>query len=614
MEGPPLTVGTAGHIDHGKTVLVRALTGVDTDRLPEERRRGISIELGFARLELPSGRALSVVDVPGHERFVRTMVAGATGIDMFLLVVAADDGVMPQTREHVAVLEALEVPQGAVAVTKADAVSPDELELAIADVGDLLREGPYADAEIVAVSGVTGAGLDDLRASLDRVAALVEGRAGTDGTARLHVDRSFTLKGIGTVVTGTLWSGELRAGEEVRIVPRGSSARVRSIEVHDNSVDRAAAGQRVALNLAAVDRDEVERGDVVTTGPALAPTYLVDAVVRLGAGTPALRRGMRVQVHHGTRETPARVAPIEGEAIEPGSTGFAQLRLERPIVPAAGDHFVIRQIAPPDTIGGGVVLDPHPRKHGPGAGHVKRLTALTSGDPLERLAVTLDEALSGLAADGADTALLERLQRDGRATPVGGRSARWFSPRRLAEGRAEIAEALARAGGRPASRGALAHEAGLSEAAAVVLLDAMVAEGEARPLGPGFVAGGRAAAAEDPLGARLLEALEADWLEPRAPDTLASAVGAPGEAVRAALGRLALEDGVVRVKPGLYYHRRGLEEAQRRVIELCGRNGSVTIARLRDELGTSRKYAQALLEHFDAERLTRRRGDEHLLR
>src|SRR3954454_6738440 len=297
----PLTVGTAGHIDHGKTVLVRALTGVDTDRLPEERKRGISIELGFARLELPSGQALGVVDVPGHERFVRTMVAGATGIDLFLLVVAADDGVMPQTREHIAVLQALGVPAGVVALTKIDAVEHGERELAAADVADLLQGSPYAGAELVSVSGLTGEGLDELRAALDRVVAGVGSRRATDGPPRLHVDRCFTLKGIGTVVTGTLWSGELGVGDEVRVEPGGRTARIRSIEVHDQALDRAAAGQRVALNLAGVDRNEVERGSVVTVGAELSPTYLVDGLVETGA---PIRLGTRVHVHHGTRESP----------------------------------------------------------------------------------------------------------------------------------------------------------------------------------------------------------------------------------------------------------------------------------------------------------------------
>jgi selenocysteine-specific elongation factor len=610
----PLTVGTAGHIDHGKTVLVRALTGVDTDRLPEERRRGISIELGFARLELPSGRALSVVDVPGHERFVRTMVAGATGIDMFLLVVAAGDSVMPQTREHVAVLEALEVPAGVVAVTKADVVTSEELELAVADARDLLERGPYAGAEIVPVSGMTGAGLDDLRASLDSLAERTPSRARQEGAARLHVDRSFTLKGIGTVVTGTLWSGRLEVGQEVRLEPRGREARIRSVQVHDRPVEHAAAGQRVAINLAGVERDQVERGDVVTSAPGLFPTYLADASVRLRAGAAPLRRGTRVHVHHGTRETPARVVPLEGETIEPGAAGFAQLRLEHPIVPAAGDRFVVRQIAPPDTIGGGTFVDAQPGKHGPGETYVKRLTALAGGDPLQRLALELDEAPSGLAATDADAVDLEQLRLAGRATAVGGPPARWFNPMRLADARRRMAEALHDTGGRPASRGALARRAGIDEEAATAVLDVLVAEGEARVLGPGFVAGGGVAASDDPLSVRVLEALASDGLEPRSVDALAAALGTGAPIVREALERLALEDGVVRVKPGLYYHRLGLEEAQRHVVELCGRDGAVTIAGLRDELGTSRKYAQALLEHFDDARVTRRRGDEHVLR
>src|SRR4051812_26014602 len=250
----PLTLGTAGHIDHGKTTLVRRLTGVDTDRLPEEKARGISIALGYAPLTLPSGRRLSVVDVPGHERFVRTMVAGATGIDCFLLVVAADDGVMPQTREHWAVLRALGVTDGVVAVTKTDVADPPQLDL---DVGG---------AEVVPVSARTGAGLEELRAALDRVAARVGSRAAHEGPTRLHVDRVFTVRGAGTVVTGTLWSGEAMRNDEVTILPSGHRARVRGVHVHDAPVEAAEAGQRVALNLVGVDRDEVARGDVVVAG------------------------------------------------------------------------------------------------------------------------------------------------------------------------------------------------------------------------------------------------------------------------------------------------------------------------------------------------------------
>ncbi len=299
----PLTLGTAGHIDHGKTALIRALTGVDTDRLPEERERGISIELGYAPLTLPGGRRLSVVDVPGHERFVRTMVAGATGIDLYLMTVAADDGVMPQTREHAAVLAALGVRAGVVAVTKADVADPGP---ALEQAAELLP-----GAEAVAVSARTGEGLDALAAALDRAAAGLPGRAGAGGGLVLHVDRAFTIRGAGTVVTGTLWSGSAGRGDHVELLPSGERARVRGVQVHDAVVDRAQAGQRVALNLAGVPIDRVARGDVVVgdarnvPGTVLARpevTYRVDAA--LDWISPELRPagGARVAVHHGTRE------------------------------------------------------------------------------------------------------------------------------------------------------------------------------------------------------------------------------------------------------------------------------------------------------------------------
>jgi selenocysteine-specific elongation factor len=612
----PLTLGTAGHIDHGKTVLVEALTGVNTDRLPEERRRGISIELGFAPLELPSGRRLSVIDVPGHERFVRTMVAGATGIDLFLLVVAADDGVMPQTREHLAVLVTLGVPSGVVALTKADLVAPEELDLARSDVLELLAQSPYEGSEVVVVSAPRGKGLRELGAGLDRAAASLGDPRSQNGPARLHVDRSFSLKGIGTVVTGTLWSGELAAGDEVRIEPRGLRARVRSVEVHDRSVERASAGQRVALNLGGVGREEVDRGDVVTVGSDLGATYLVDARVDLLPHAGPLCTGARLQLHHGTRETPARVAALEDAAIARGSSAFAQLRLERPIVPAAGDRFVLRQIAPPDTIGGGVVIDPGPHKHGAGPMHVERLRALSSDDPLERVAAALAEAPSGLGPRDADPALLERLRDEKRAQRVGDeRTLRWFAPSRFEEVRARIAAKLElEASGRPLSRGALADAAGVDAESAGTLIDGLVAEGVAQPLGPGYVAAGRADAGDEELAPELRRLLAADGIEPRGPEALAEALGAAPERVRKALERLSLGNGVVRVSPGVYFAPEALEKATETVIALCERDGSATIAGLRDELATSRKYAQALLEHLDAEKLTRRVGDEHVLR
>ncbi|MBV8431471.1 MAG: selenocysteine-specific translation elongation factor, partial [Solirubrobacterales bacterium] len=367
MSGAPLTLGTAGHIDHGKTALIRALTGVDTDRLPEERSRGISIELGYARLELASGRSLSVIDAPGHERFVRTMVAGATGIDLYLMTVAADDGVMPQTREHAVVLRALGIESGVVAITKSDLADP---EVAMIEAGELM---PGA-AELVPVSARTGAGVEELRQALDRLAETIPSRAASGGPARLHIDRVFTIRGAGTVVTGTLWSGAIARGDELQLLPSRRRVRVRGVQVHDQPVDAAQAGQRVAVNLVGAAVSDVERGDVLAPARSdVRPTYLIDA--QLETGDADLEYGDRVQVHHGTRETPARAAWLGGD--------FWQLRLEQPLVPVAGDRVVIRQIAPPDTLGGGVLLDAHPRKHGPSRELLVRLERLTRGEPVE---------------------------------------------------------------------------------------------------------------------------------------------------------------------------------------------------------------------------------------
>ncbi len=495
-----LTLGTAGHIDHGKTALIRALTGVDTDRLPEERSRGISIDLGYAQLELPSRRRLSVIDVPGHERFVRTMVAGATGIDLYLMTVAADDGVMPQTLEHAAVLRALAVETGVVAITKCDLADPGPA----ADEVTELFEG----AEVVPVSVRTGAGLEQLVAALDRAAGAVRSRAESEGAlARLHIDRAFTIRGAGTVVTGTLWSGEIGRGDELVLLPEGKRVRVRGTQVHDRATPRAAAGQRVAVNLTGVDVAEVQRGDVLASpGGGLAATYRIDAALQWQHGSEP-ESGARAQIHHGTRESAARLAWLGGR--------FWQIRLERPLVPLAGDHLVIRQIAPPDTLGGGVVLDAKPKRHGPSRKLMTQLERLERGEPL-------------------------------RVQESGGEQLR-AADSRMQVGRVELT---------PAQRAL-----------------------EKRLLNSGL---------EPPLDAELDR------------DDLA--------ALRAA-------DRAVRVSRALHYHPDVLAEIRARLLAIAVRNGgAVTLAQLRDELGTSRKFAQALLEHFDSEKVLIRRGDEHFVR
>jgi len=360
----PLTVGTAGHIDHGKTALVEALTGKNTDRLPEEHERGISIDLGYAPLELPDGTSLSVVDVPGHERFVRTMVAGASGIDLFLLVVDAGEGARPQTHEHLAILRLLGIEHGVVALTKIDAVDRETLELAQVEAEELVPGAP-----VVATSARTGDGLDELRAALAKVAAGVA-RHDANGPARLHVDRVFTLRGIGTVATGTLWSGRIGEGDELRVEPRGRAVRVRSVQVHDRPVERAEAGQRVAVSLPGVERQELRRGDVLLTPGTARPSFRLDVVLEPLGDIPP-----RVMLHHGTAETAARVA-------RPGDR-FAQLRLSRPVVAARGDRVVLRAGT---TVGGGVVLDPTPPRHA----DLVRFEALERGETLVHAPVLVD--------------------------------------------------------------------------------------------------------------------------------------------------------------------------------------------------------------------------------
>ncbi len=383
----PLTVATAGHIDHGKTTLVEALTGKNTDRLPEEQARGISIDLGYAPLELPDGRRLSVVDVPGHERFVRTMVAGATGVDLFLLVIDANEGARPQTHEHLAVLRLLGVERGVVALTKADVVDDETLELARAEAEELVPGAP-----VVAVSGRTGQGLDELRAAL---ASVANERDRGDAPTRLYVDRSFTLRGIGTVATGTLWSGSIGEGDELRVEPRGRTVRVRSVQVHDEPVERAQAGQRVAVALPGVERRELRRGDALVAPGAYRPSYRLDITLEELADIPA-----RVHVHHGTADVLARVVRVGDR--------FAQLRLAEPVVAARGDRLVLRAAT---TVGGGVVIDATPPRHA----NAERMEAVERGDSIVHAPVLadgewvwslewLDELRAGLelAIDAAD--------------------------------------------------------------------------------------------------------------------------------------------------------------------------------------------------------------------
>jgi selenocysteine-specific elongation factor len=552
-----LVVGTAGHIDHGKTWLVRALTGKDTDRLPEEQRRGISIDLGYAPLEIGDGRRFSLVDVPGHERFVRAMVAGATGIDLYLLVIDAAEGARPQTHEHLAILRLLGVEHGVVAVTKADAVDGETLELALDEARELVP-----GAETIAVSAWTGAGLDELRAAIGR-AAHGTGRDRAPRPARLYVDRVFTLRGIGTVATGTLWSGSIAAGDTLRAEPGGRDVRVRSVQVHDEPVEHADAGQRVALSLPGVERAELGRGSALVTPGAYPLSYRLD--VALDELSP-IPDGAWLTLHHGTARLPARVARI-GER-------WAQLRLAGPVVAARGDRIVLRAQT---TVGGGVVLDPAPPRHRDAA----RMELVESGD----IAATIHAPVH-LAA------LRHLLDRD----PEGAlRAGDWaFSQAWLDELGAELRAGIARAD--PLDPGTPIP----SEpwAAAVVPLLGLERRGSLL-YEPG---------ASGDVGGRASEVAE---LESR----LAAAGVAAVKLEDAELSRFLESRGtLVRLGGGYVIGRGGYEVALDLLLGECERAGEITLARFRDLAGSGRRDAQLLLERFDADGVTRRDGERRVLR
>ena len=553
----PLTVGTAGHIDHGKTWLVRALTGKDTDRLPEEQRRGISIDLGYAPLELADGRRLSLIDVPGHERFVRTMVAGATGIDLFLLVVDAGEGARPQTHEHLAILRLLGIDRGVVALTKIDAVDTEAADLADEEARELVP-----GAAVVRVSARTGEGLDDLRAELGRLAAEVE-HARADASTRLYVDRSISIPGFGTVATGTLWSGSIATGDRLRLEPSGRDVRVRSIQVHDRDVPEADAGQRVAVSLPGLERDEVTRGEALVTPGAYAVTYRLDVV--LDELVP-IGDNARVQVHLGTAHAPARVARI--------GDGFAQLRLDAAVVAAGGDRVILRGET---TLGGGTVLDPAPPRHRDAA----RLELLAAGDVAATIhaPVRLD-SLRHVAAPE-----LSGVEREGD----------WvFSNVWLAEFEDELRARIATAD--PIDPGVpVPAEPWVSD----VLARLPFERRGAKLYLPGAVAtlAGRAAEAEQ-LEAELLRAgVGATKVDD---DELARFLEATGR--------------LVRLGDGYAIGAEAFEVAREIVLVECAAEGGITLARFRDLVGTGRRDAQLLLERLDADGVTRRVGERRVLR
>jgi selenocysteine-specific elongation factor len=608
-------VGTAGHIDHGKSTLIQALTGIDPDRLEEEKRRGMTIDLGFAYLNLPSGRLAGIVDVPGHARFIRNMLAGVHGLDAVLLVVAADEGVMPQTVEHLEIVDLLEISRGLAVITKSDLVEADWLELVAGEVEQAMSRTSLSGAQLLNVSAVTGAGLEDLKVALDGLLDSVPARK-EGGRPRLPIDRVFTMAGFGTVVTGTLIEGSLAVGEEVEIQPTGLRARIRGLQQHNRKVDRAEPGSRVAANLVGVERDQLRRGNVLARPGQLGTTRRLDASVRVLAGAPrGLRHGTHVLLHTGTAEVSGRAIVLDADEILPGERGWVQLYLAEPLAASPGDRFVLRLPSPSTTLAGGTFTDVASRRHARHDVRVREsLERRAAGDVLQEelrkypRGVTAAALLKATLADGADLEGLEAR-----------RAGQWlFAPEAWAAlgvrageelGRYHVAHPLRQ--GMP--REELKSRLRLQPAAFTAVLaglaeDGVVVEREGVVALPGHRV--ELDTTADEKAARLLELL---GREPFAPPSLAEALresGAAPEVVRA----LAERGDLVRLSDDVAFTRAAYDQALELTRAIVAEEGSVTVARLRDRMGASRRPVLAFLEFLDSQRVTRRVGDERVLR
>jgi len=617
------TIGTAGHVDHGKSTLVQALTGIDPDRLREEKERGLTIDLGFAWFTLPGGQEVSIVDVPGHERFIKNMLAGVGGIDLALLVIAADEGVMPQTREHLAIIDLLGIRHGVVALTKADLVDADFLEIAEAEVEGALHGTTLEGAPVIPCSGVTHAGLDDLLAALG--AQLAETPARTDaGRARLPIDRVFTMSGFGTVVTGTLIDGSLTTGQEVEVVPAGLRARIRGLQSHGRKEETASPGRRTAINLTGLAVEDLSRGMVVTATGWLRATTAVDVRLRAVRHLPRpIRHNLEVTFHTGSSETEGRLLLLDADELKPGQTAWAQVRLAAPVGLLKRDHFIVRD--PNVTLGGGTIVDTQVRRHR--RFHRPTLAALellAEGTPEEALfnAVAVLEP-SQIAAAGGNAGL-----DDGAA---------------LAAARTLIAEGrlLSLDGADPTRESLVCSTAGF-ETLTSSARDALAVFHAQSPLRRGMPREELRSRLQ--LRARAFESLVSVWVkrnqladhlgslalpehEPT-PDAnqlartqaylqdLAASPFAPAPADPLDEGLLAyLEDSgeIVRMGDGVAFTARAYEDMTRRIVAHLREHGTITLAEVRDMFGTSRKFAQALLEHLDGEHITRRTGDTRVL-
>ena len=618
-------IGTAGHVDHGKSTLVKALTSIDPDRLPQEKEREMTIDLGFAWMTLPSGREVSIVDVPGHERFIKNMLAGVGGIDLAVLIVAADESVMPQTREHLAILDILRIKRGMVAITKCDLVEEELVELVEAEVEDALQGTSFEGAPMHPVSAYTGQGLEELKEAIDAMLDETDTRKDL-GRPRLPVDRSFTVAGFGTVVTGTLIDGTLNVGQEVQLAPSGERGRIRGLQSHRKKLDQADPGRRLAVNLSGIERDEVHRGEVLTTSGWLQPTSRVDVLLRLTPDSPRpLKHNETVSFHVFTNEAFARVRLLDADRIAPGDEGWAQLHLSDPVPVIKGDLFVLRSADA--TLGGGKVVDPQPaRRHRRFIESViKRLSDMDQGtgegallDAADHFGpMTLSELVrrANLSLEEASAQAAE-LEAEGRLIALGasppGPATLLYSSQSWASLQNNVQRTLLGYHQQhPLRRGMpreeLRNRLGLPADAFLAAVERLATEGA-------LVQDGQSVSlpdhrptlsqAQNRQADQYLRNLESD---PFSPPT--------DQAIDQELVAYLVDTGrVVKVSESVVFSASAYKEMVDRIVSYAKEHGKITVAEGRDLLDASRKYVLPLMEHLDQQRVTRRVGDERFLR
>jgi selenocysteine-specific elongation factor SelB len=631
-----IILGTAGHIDHGKTALIKALTGVDLDQLKEEKERGITIELGFTSLSIPGDQMIGVVDVPGHEKFIKRMIAGAGGIDLVMLVVAADDGVMPQTREHLEICHLLDIKYGLIALTKIDLVEPDWVELIREDLLKLVKGTFLEGAPIVPVSALTGKGIPQLISTIEALVPKIK-KTFSGGLAFLPIDRVFSMKGFGTVVTGTLISGEISIGETIEILPEGLQAKVRGIQAHNSQIETAHAGQRTAINLQGVERSFFKRGDILSHPGTLEPSFRFDVWLKILPDIPQpIKHGDEIRFHLFTTQTLARVISYEGNVLEPDGEYFAQVRFSEPMTTIPGARFVIRNIDASRTIGGGQVLDPHPQKHRRNDPATKDWFKILHANNLETILTTLaltyglegmtqKEVLRRISALPKEIEKVwKSLLQSKTLVEVNPETQHAFHKEILVNHEQRLKTLLQDFHkNHPLKPGLPLEEARqrlgrrVSEELFKYFINELKTKGDIEVSGVVIHQTSHKVslkAEQVKLKNEIEGALRTHGLTPPTVREFAAQVSISPEEIKNLLGLLVTEEKLIKVKDDLYFLKEQIVELKQKLIFFLEKNKELTPGDFKEITGVTRKYAIPLLEYFDREKVTMRKGDVRLLR